>query len=457
MMKSGTKSRLAWRLSTTAIGSIALATGLTMTVACADTVASPSAQSGDWTTYAKTFDGHRFADLKDINASNVRNLHVAWTMHLSGVEGGGIQGHGRLEGTPIAKDGVLYVTDGWGSVYAIDVRAGGKQLWKMDPKTDHDWAGAIACCGINNRGVALWNDLVVSHTLDGRLVATDKATGTVKWQLQVADPDKGESVTAAPLVVKDLAITGVGGGEYGIRGWIAATDLNTGKEVWRTHTIPAKGEPGSESWKDDHGAITVGGGATWVTGTYDPKSNAIFWGVGNPGPDWDSAFRPGDNLYTDSILALDADTGKIKWHFQTTPNDAFDYDGVNESVLIDVNFQGKERAMAVHADRNGFVYAIDRNDGSFIWGSPFVKKLTWTKGLDSKTGKPVEYDPAKPVQLYNAAVTPSATNPVTTICPTNNGGKNWPPTAYNPDLVPEGGRGAKDARPVRQLRFGNRF
>ena len=388
--------------------------------------------AGDWTTYGKDLAGHRFADFQQITADSVKHLHVAWTLHLGGVEGGGIQGHGGLEGTPIAEGGMLYVTDGWGSVYKVDVKAGGKLVWKMDPKTDHDWAGAIACCGVNNRGVGLWKDLVISHTLDGRMIATDKATGTVKWQRQVADPDKGEGITAAPLVVKDLAITGVTGGEFGIRGWIAATDLNTGKELWRTYTIPAKGEPNSDSWKDNHGAINVGGGATWVTGTFDAKSNTIYWGVGNPGPDWDAAFRPGDNLYTDSVLALDADTGKLKWHFQMTPNDAFDYDGVNESVLIDADVKGKSRAMAVHADRNGFVYALDRNDGSFIWGSPFVKKLTWTKGLDPKTGKPVEYDPNLAVQLYNPAVTPSEKNPVTMICPTNNGGKNWPPTAYNP-------------------------
>ena len=176
-------------------------------------------------------------------------------MQLGGVEGGGIWTHGGLEGTPIVENGFMYVTDGWGSVYKIDTHGGkGTLLWKMDPKTDHDWAGAVACCGVDNRGVALWGNLVISHTLDGRLIATDKETGQVKWQRQVADPDKGEVVTGAPLIVKNMAITGVAGAEYGIRGWIAATDLEHQKEVWRTYTIPGKGEPGTETWKDDKNA-----------------------------------------------------------------------------------------------------------------------------------------------------------------------------------------------------------
>ena len=229
--------------------------------------------------------------LKEINRDNVKNLKVAWTMHLGGIEGGGIWSHGGLEGTPIAENGFLYVTDGWGSVYKIDTHGGrGVLVWKMDPKTDRDWAGAVACCGVDNRGVALWGDLVISHTLDGRLIATNKETGQVAWQRSVADPDKGEVITGAPLIVKNMAITGVAGAEYGIRGWLAATDLSTQKEVWRTYTIPGKGEPGSETWKDGNNAAAAGGGSTWVTGSYDPATDTIIWGTGNPGPDWDNAF-----------------------------------------------------------------------------------------------------------------------------------------------------------------------
>ncbi|WP_315836271.1 PQQ-dependent dehydrogenase, methanol/ethanol family [Bradyrhizobium prioriisuperbiae] len=392
-------------------------------------------EPGNWLHHHKDFAARRFSTLKDINRDNVKNLKVAWTMHLGGVEGGGIWTHGGLEGTPIAENGFLYVTDGWGSVYKIDTHGGkGVLLWKMDPKTDHDWAGAVACCGVDNRGVALWGNLVISHTLDGRLIATNKETGQVAWQRQVADPDKGEVITGAPLIVKNMAITGVAGAEYGIRGWIAATDLSSQKEVWRTHTIPAKGEPGSETWKDDKNAQASGGGSTWVTGSYDPATDTIVWGVGNPGPDWDNEYRPGDNLYTDSSLGLDAATGKIKWHYQHTPNDPYDYDSVSENVLVDVPVANGSQKLALHANRNGFAYAVDRNSGKFVWGLPFVKKVTWTKGLDAETGKPVEYDPKKPVQTYNTAVTPSRSNLETDICPGNMGGKNWPPTAYNPDL-----------------------
>jgi alcohol dehydrogenase (cytochrome c) len=388
-------------------------------------------EEGNWILHHKDYSAQRFSTLNQINAGNVKDLRVAWTLQLGGVEGGGIWSHGGLEGTPLAENGFLYVTDGWGSLYKIDTHGGqGVLMWKMDPKTDHDWAGAIACCGVDNRGAAFWHNLVVTHTLDGRLIATDKETGKIVWQRQVANPDKGEVVTGAPLIVHDMAITGVAGAEYGIRGWIAATDLNTHQELWRTYTIPAKGEPGSETWKDDHDALATGGGSTWVTGSYDPATDTIVWGVGNPGPDWDNAYRPGDNLYTDSTLGLDAKTGQIKWHFQHTPNDPFDYDSVAENVLVDVNGQ----KLALEADRNGVGYAVDRTNGKFVWALPFVKQFTWTKGIDPTTGRPVDYDPSKGVQTYVASVTPSRTNKVTTICPGNMGGKNWPPTAYNPTL-----------------------
>jgi alcohol dehydrogenase (cytochrome c) len=417
-----------------------------------DRLLNADKETGNWLHHHKNYSATRFSSLKEINKDNVKNLKVAWTMHLSGVEGGGIWTHGGLEGTPIVENGMMYVTDGWGSVYKIDTHGGkGTLLWKMDPKTDHDWAGAVACCGVDNRGVALWGDLVISHTLDGRLIATNKETGQVVWQKQVADPDKGEVITGAPLIVKNMAITGVAGAEYGIRGWIAATDLtpqaatdtttqkdkkqSEQKEVWRTYTIPGKGEPGSDTWKDDKNAAASGGGSTWVTGSYDPTTDTIYWGVGNPGPDWDNEYRPGDNLYTDSSLALDASTGKIKFHYQHTPNDPFDYDSVAENVLVDVpGANGVQQKLALEADRNGFAYAIDRTNGKFLWGLPFVKKVTWTKGLDPESGKPIEYDPKNPVQHYNASVSPSRENKVADICPGNMGGKNWPPTAYNPEL-----------------------
>ncbi|MEM5535251.1 PQQ-dependent dehydrogenase, methanol/ethanol family [Neptuniibacter pectenicola] len=388
---------------------------------------------GNWLTHHKNFEAHRFSKLEEVNTKNVKNLSLAWTFQLGGIQAGGIWPHGGLEGTPIVEDGIMYVTDGWGSVYAISVGDDkGKLLWKMDPETDKDWGGAVACCGVNNRGVALWKDKIVSHTLDGRLIVANKATGKIEWEKEVADPSVGETLTAAPLVVKDMVITGVAGAEYGIRGWIAATDLSTQKELWRTYTIPKPGEKGSETWKDDYDAWKNGGGSTWVTGSYDAETNMILWGVGNPGPDWDNEFRPGDNLYTNSVVALDADTGAIDWHFQYTPNDPFDYDGVNENVLVDTKIDGKKRKVMLHANRNGFAYAIDRATGEFLWGKPFVDRLTWTPGLDSK-GKPVAYKPNQDVQHYAGQTAASRTNKEGVSCPGNMGGKNWPPTTYNPE------------------------
>lgn len=390
-----------------------------------------SKEPQNWLLHHKSYDAHRYSSLDQITPENVKNLKLAWTMAIGGIQGGGLWTHGGLEATPLVEDGFMYLADGWGSVYKIDTHGGkGRLVWKMDPKTDRDWAGAVTCCGVDNRGVALWHDAVISSVIDGRLIATNKMTGEVIWTAQLADPDKAETVTGAPLIVKDMAITGVAGGEFGIRGWLAATDLKTGKELWRTYTIPAKGEPGSDTWKDSYNAAATGGGATWVTGSYDPATNTIFWGTGNPGPDWDHEYRPGDNLYSDSTLALDADTGKLKWYFQTTPNDAFDYDGVAERVLVDLPSTNSK--MMLEADRNGFAYALDRDNGHFLWATPFVDKISWTKGIDPKTGKPVEYDPKKDIQLYLGVQ--NRANPVSKVCPGNMGGKNWPPTAYNPTL-----------------------
>ena len=392
----------------------------------------------NWLTHHGSLDGHRFSGLKKINKKNVKKLKVAWTSVIGGVEGGGIWDHAGLEGTPIVEDGMMYVTDGWGSIYKFDVRQNGKMVWKMNPDTDHDFPGAITCCGIDNRGAAFWQDKVISHTLDGRLIVTNKETGAIEQEVQLADASVAEVLTSAPLVVKDSAITGVSGAEYGIRGWLHATNLKDGSKNWRTYTIPAPGEPGSETWKqgpESHSkdAWMHGGGSTWVVGSYDPDLNVIYWGVGNPGPDWDNEYRPGDNLYSNSVLALDADSGKIKWYFQYTPNDPYDFDGVNEQTLVDAKVFGKKTKAVLHADRNGFAYALDRESGKFLWGSPFVKKLDWTAGLDKYTGRPMDYDPNKDVQRYVPSTSAFRAQPEGTSCPGNMGGKNWPPTAYDPD------------------------
>jgi alcohol dehydrogenase (cytochrome c) len=428
------------RLTTIAAAVLALAAGTAFGTAsdtAPDTtqerLENSAKEPHNWLNHHGSLSGQRFSALNGINKSNVKNLKLAFTFALGGIEGGGIWPHGGLEGTPIVEDGFMYVTDGWGRVYKLDVREGkGKLVWIMDPKTERDYPAAVTCCGVDNRGAALWRDKVVSHTLDGRLIVTDKKTGEIVFQRQVSNVDHAEVITGAPLIVKNLAITGVAGAEYGIRGWLAATDLTTGKEVWRTYTIPAPGEKGSETWADGHDAWKNGGGSTWVTGTYDPKLNLIYWGVGNPGPDWDNEFRPGDNLFTNSTIALDADTGEIKWHFQHTPNDPYDYDSVSENTMVDTIINGKQRKVVLHANRNGFAYAVDRTNGEFVWGTPFVERVTWTKGLDPKTGKPLDYNPNSKVQRY--AVSSHRANKEQAVCPGNMGGKNWPPTAYNPVL-----------------------
>jgi len=236
-----------------------------------------SKEPHNWLLHHGNYEGWRFSQLKQINTENVKNLRVAFTVALGGYESGGRYKHGNLQATPIVEDGMMYVTDGWGSVYAIDVSGGKKGLikWKFDPGTDRAWAGDVACCGVNNRGVALWKDKVISISLDGRLFSLNKATGEMVWERKVADPAIAETLTLAPLVVRDLAIVGSAGGEFGIRGWIDATDLNTGKQAWRTFTIPGAGEPGNETWKDGKERWKHGGASVWETATYDPESDTF--------------------------------------------------------------------------------------------------------------------------------------------------------------------------------------
>jgi len=410
-----------------------------------DRLANSESEPHNWINHHGNYETHRYSELSQINRDNVHDLKVAWTYAMGDVHGSTgdpvkyrVSG---LEGTPLAEDGFLYITTGWGRVSKLDVRGGSGQLvWENDPEADPLWATSVLCCGINNRGVALHGDTVLAPVIDGRIRALSKTDGSLLWENQVADPGIAETITGAPLVVKDMVITGMAGAEFGVRGWIAALDVATGEEVWRRHTIPAPGEPGNETWKDDHGAWETGGGSTWVTGAYDPELNLIYWGTANPGPDWDSAYRPGDNLWTDSTIAVDADTGAFVWGFQHTPNDPYDYDSIAEKTLVDTMINGKFRRAVLHADRNGFAYAMDRVDGSYIWGTQFVDHLNWTDGLD-ENGRPNSYDPTVDVQLYNPGT--AAHRGETTevgeqgtvqgkLCPTHAGGKNWPPTTYSP-------------------------
>lgn len=439
--------RLSWKYSIVRLGAVLAGIGIAATAGAADVTSdrliNSEREPQNWLNHHGNLEAHRFSGLKQINKSNVKNLRVAFTWAMGGTEGGGkdliVFPFAGLEGTPIAEDGFLYLTTGWGVVTKLDTRGGvPRQVWKYDPAPDRDYATTVTCCGINNRGVALAGNMVISKVIDGRVVALDKATGKVVWEVQVSDPGNAEVFTGAPLIVKDMVVTGMAGAEFGVRGWIEALDLKTGDRRWRTYTIPGPGEPGHETWKDNHGAWKTGGGTTWVTGSYDPKLNVIIWGTANPGPDWDAAFRPGDNLWTDSTLALDADTGKIRWGFQHTPNDPYDFDSIAENTFVDTKINGRPARATLHANRNGFAYALDRATGKFLWGTQFVDKLNWTDGLD-QNGRPVAYNPNVDVQTYNpgtAAGRGTATEGRGTIEgtlePGHMGGKNWPPTTYSP-------------------------
>jgi alcohol dehydrogenase (cytochrome c) len=398
---------------------------------------NPQREPQNWILHHGNYEGHRFSQLREINTETVKNLKLMFTVALSGFQSGGRYPHGNLEATPLVEDGIMYVPDGWGSVYAIDLTAGRKAVikWKMDPGTDRAWAGDVACCGVNNRGVALWRDKVISVALDGRMFAINKATGEVAWERKIAEPALGESITVAPLIVRDLAIVGAAGGEFGIRGYIEATDLNTGKQAWRTNTIPGTGEPGNETWKDGKERWRHGGGSIWETATYDADTDTFYQGVGNAGPDYDPEYRPGDSKWAASVLAISPNDGKIKWGFQYTPQDPYDYDEISEHPLINANVNGENRKLVVHAARNGFYYALDRINGSFIAGKQYVDELNWTPGLDPKTGKPLNYDPTKDLQIYNPGSHGTRARPTgQRLCPSNSGGKNWEPSAYNPEL-----------------------
>jgi alcohol dehydrogenase (cytochrome c) len=422
------------------VGSFLMSTALTSARAADmsnERALNPQREPQNWILHHGNYQGHRFSLLKEINTETVKNLKPAFTVALGGFQSGGRYAFGNLEATPLVEDGIMYVPDGWGSVYAIDVSAGNKGVikWKMDPGTDRAWAGDVACCGVNNRGVALWKDKVISIALDGRMFAINKATGEVVWERKIADPAIGETITLAPLVIRDLAIVGTAGGEYGIRGFIEATDLNTGKAAWRTYTIPGAGEPGNETWKDGKERWKHGGASVWETATYDPESDTFYQGIGNAGPDWDPEYRPGDNKWAASVLALSPNDGKIKWGYQYTPNDPYDYDEISEHPIINAKVDGEDRKLVVHAARNGFFYTLDRTNGSFVAGKQYVNELNWTPGLDPKTGKPLNYNPNADVQVYTEGTHGSRARPKgDKLCPAHAGGKNWEPSAYNPEL-----------------------
>jgi alcohol dehydrogenase (cytochrome c) len=374
----------------------------------------------NWLMNHRDFGAQRFSPLDAINKTNVKNMKLLFAVAI-----GGSAGNEALEATPLVDDGFMYIADHWGAVYKIDVRSGtaGRIVWKMDPGQERlD----------RNRGVALWGNLVISVTsYDGRVIATDKETGKVVWDKNLRDQPDVE-LTAAPLALKDSIIIGASGGDRGVRDWIASLDAKTGELRWKKFAVPAPGEPGSETWKDKVNAWQSGGGAFYVTGSYDPATNTTYWGSGNPVPGYDSAYRPGDNLYTNSLIAIDAATGKFNWHFQYTPNDKRDYDETGTHILIDTTINGENRKIVSHAGRNGFNYSFDRLNGQFLKAGQHVGKVTWTKGIDPKTGKPVDYDPARDVQIYAEPANVNDDKTTRNVCPDNAGGTNYWPAAYSP-------------------------
>ena len=391
---------------------------------------APDARAGDvtyerlrapeprnWLMNHGDFGAHRYSALEGVNRQNVKGLKLAFAVGI-----GGRGGNENLVATPLVEDGFMYMPDAWGSVYKIDVRSGksGPIVWKMDPgqqKIDR------------NRGVALWENLVISVAgHDARVIATNKDTGRMVWDKKL-DDQRDLTLNAAPLALKNAVLIGASGGDQGVRDWVAALDPRTGAELWRTYAIPAPGEPGSETWKDKNNAWLTGGGAFYATGSYDPDSNLTYWGAGNPTPKYDSSYRPGDNLYTNSAIAFDASTGKIVWHHQYTPNDTMDYDEVGSHVLIDTSVNGENRKLVVHPARNGFHYSFDRLNGQFLKAAQYVSKVTWTRGIDPKTGRPLDYDPARDLQTYAEPVGKILTGAKDSICPGVPGGSNfWPPS-----------------------------
>ncbi|MSP21166.1 MAG: PQQ-dependent dehydrogenase, methanol/ethanol family [Alphaproteobacteria bacterium] len=431
---------------TTAVAAGALATGLALTLAMPATardmtqarLENANAEPDNWLVVNGNYAAHRFANLSQINKTNVQNLTPRMMLLLAGQvpAQGGRYAVTRLEGTPAAEDGFLFVSDGWGAIYKVDVRSGSRAdfVWKMDPQIDKVWAGDVACCGVDNRGVGLWKDSVISIALDGRMFAINKGSGEVKWERKIADPAVAETLTVAPLVIRDIAIVGAAGAEYGIRGWLDATDLNTGKQVWRTHTAGGNDRDPTEkaktTWLDNYNSWETGGGSIWQTGTFDPKLNLTYWGTGNAGPDYDQEYRPGDNLYVASVLAMKPEDGFIKWFFQYTPGDPFDYDEIGEHPLIDIG--GK--TLVVHAARNGHFYGFDRATGAFQYGKAYPTVVTWSGGIDPKTGRPMTYVPGAPQQKYAPGSVADRGGAVGMFCPAITGGKNWEPTSYNPTL-----------------------
>jgi alcohol dehydrogenase (cytochrome c) len=359
---------------------------------------------GDWTMYHGSNQSHHYSELAQITAANVKSLELGWVFQARSLE--------KFETTPLVIDGVMYITEAPNNVVALDP-ATGRPFWIYEHTLPDV---TYPCCGKVNRGVAYHNGVIYHGTHDAKLIALDARTGRKKWETTLADYKEGYAFTHAPMVVKDKVLIGSAGGELGVRGFLAALDIRTGKEVWRFNLVPGPGEKGNETWAGD--SWKHGGAPIWLTGSYDPELNLTYWGTGNPGPDWNPTVRAGDNLYSDCVVAIDPDTGKLKWHFQFTPHDQWDFDAVQTPVLVDREWQSRPRKLMYWANRNGFFYILDRATGEFLRGTAFVK-LDWASGLDDK-GRPV----------LNPGRGPSQQG--TKTFPGVQGGTNWYAPSYSP-------------------------
>lgn len=369
------------------------------------------ANGADWLSYSGGYKSERFSPLTQITPANVDQLKVMWAYQMQST---GISGAALQETTPLVAGDIMYITESPSSVSALDVRTG-RLLWHFVP----DISNEVLNIGFPriNRGVALLDDKVYVATLDARLFALDARTGAVRWETTVADNDVGFSLTLAPLALDGKIIVGVSGAEAGVRGFVDAYDADTGEQLWRTFTVPAPGEPGSETWQGDD--WQTGGGSTWLTGSYDPELDLLYWTTGNPAPDWNGDLRPGDNLFTCAVLALDPDTGEMQWHFQYTPHDTHDWDANQIPVLIDGEFRGEQRKLLALANRNAFYYLLDRETGEYLLGEEYSYQ-TWAEGIDDN-GRPIVIPNTDPTREGNL------------VWPSLQGATNWFSPSYNPN------------------------
>lgn len=383
----------------------------------------------NWISVFQNYEAWSYSKLNQINKENVGNLRALFTVPITTAFRAGKKP--QIQGRPLVDDGMLFLSDGWGNTYKIDVSNGRQGIinWKTDPAVSEDESP-------RTRGLAFWGDKVYNDLVDGRVVGIDRATGEIAWDEQVARTGVGtewdfygkEQFTAAPLAVEGKILVGQAFGDAATRGFLAALDSETGEEYWRFYAIPAPGEPGHETWQDEHNAWKTGGAGMWTTGSYDIHSRYVLWGTGNAVPMFDPEFRPGDNLYTDSVLAIDIDSGELAWYYQYVPDESWDFDENGVHMIFDVG----DQPIVSHFGRNGFYYSLNRNTGEFLNHGQYVDVLNWTAGLDPKTGKPVEYDPNKAIQTYIPATHFMRGDEEETACPNYHGGLRWQPPAYDP-------------------------